>query len=57
MDDTCKYDWYQWDVKVDLRSRSQGQGQIYSFVKKLFWLYIINQWSDIDDTYTHAWYQ
>ena len=25
MDDTCTYDWYQWDVKVDLRSRSQGQ--------------------------------
>ena len=25
MDDTCTYDWYHWDVKVDLRSRSQGQ--------------------------------
>jgi len=25
IDDTCTYDWYQWDVKVDLRSRSQVQ--------------------------------
>ena len=35
----------------------KGQGQICSFVKNLFWLYIMNQLLDIDDTYTHDWYQ
>ena len=35
----------------------KGQGQICSFVKTLFWLYIMNQLLDIDDTYTHDWYQ
>ena len=35
----------------------KGQGQICSFVKTLFWLYIMNQLLDIDDTYTHDWYK
>ena len=35
----------------------KGQGQICNYLKKnLFWLYIMNQWSDIDDTYTHDTY-
>ena len=35
----------------------KGQGQICSFVKTLFWLYIMNQLLDMDDTYTHDWYK
>jgi len=34
-----------------------GQGQIYNFVKKkLFWLYIMNNSSDLDDIFTHGKY-
>ena len=31
----------------------KGQGQICSFVKTLFQLYIMNQWLDINDAYTY----
>ena len=31
----------------------KGQSQIYDFVKKLFWLYTMNQWLDINDAYMH----
>ena len=35
----------------------KGQGQICSFVKTLFWLYIMNQLLDIDHTYTYGKYK
>ena len=35
----------------------KGQGQKFNFVKKLFGLYIINQYLDIDDTYINDLYQ
>ena len=31
----------------------KGQSQICNFVKNLFWLYIMNQWLDINDAYTY----
>ena len=31
----------------------KGQGHICNFVKNLFWLYIMNQWLDINDAYTY----
>ena len=31
----------------------KGQGQICDFVKKLFWLYIMYQWLDINDAYIY----
>ena len=34
----------------------KGQGQISSFVKNLFRSYIMNQWLNIDFTYTYDWY-
>ena len=37
--------------------KNKGQGQICSFVKNLFWLYIMNQWVDIDDIHTYDWFQ
>ena len=35
----------------------KGQGQTYTFVKKLIWQYAMNQWLDMDDTCTYDWYQ
>ena len=108
IDDTYKHYWYQQEVKIDLRSRSQGQRstsymqlyektvwainqermilyssilkQVFIFMqkwswlkvkvtrskvkvnhtrllKKLIWLYAMNQWLDMDDTCTYDWYQ
>ena len=31
----------------------KGQGQIYSYMKKLFGLYIDNEWLDLHQTYTY----
>ena len=31
----------------------KGQGHICDFVKNLFWLYIMNQWLDINDAHTY----
>ena len=35
----------------------KGQGQTNTFVKKLIWLYTMNQWLDMNDTCTYDWYQ
>ena len=54
---------YKIDIYEMLKlSQGQGhkvkaQGQICNFVKNLFWLYIMNQLLDMDDTYTHDWYK
>ena len=35
----------------------KGQGQTYTFVEKLIWLYAMYQLLDMDDTCTYDWYQ
>ena len=42
-----------WKLTLGQGHKDKGQGQICSFVKNLFWLYIMNQWLDIDDAYTY----
>ena len=34
----------------------KGQGHICNFVKNLFWLYIMNQWLNINDANTHDYF-
>ena len=42
------------DLTLGQSHKVKGQGQVCKFGKKhLFRLYIMNQWLDIDDNYTH----
>ena len=49
--------WLTWLLSMRCWSwpnvKVKGQGQICKFVKILFWLCIMNERLDIDDTYTH----